>query len=601
MYSCEFPSNGRETPGTNVTAVAMPTPRSTHDDSYAHDHCSLRRTASCARFTLSLPLLFVVCWIVTIAYQIGIGAYQDDFYYEDTAPHFVTGVMVADYLRTSPGSNPIAYAEQYYLRSPKVAFGRWPPLFHILQGVVYLVFGASKATALVLVAAIAAMSCACLCSRISQLYGFHVATLALAVYVGFAIVRWHALLVMSDLLTTLFCAVATFELIDFLLTRRSRHLALGMVWTVLALLTKETAIHLLLLAPVAFVIVDRGKVVRDWRYGILVTVILTLGGGLLLIRLFSGLGVHGYHDLNDLLRRMTQVKDYGAVISAFLEIAPGFVLFLAACGVVASECRRVCDETTVHVRICVAWIGVVVIFFLVSPAPPGGRYFMPALIPLTMLVAHLFYALRDSFMNRSRLAGRLIPTTVAAAAILTSPQANEGGVRGYLPLAKAIPVEADTVSLISSNAFGEGAFVSDRLLVDRKQLGVVLRGSKVLATSDWHGTDYRLLRNNASDIHAFLRDTPVHYIVLDLHRFSNTQLSADRELLRRALEEHPQEFRTIGRFPVLRGSTTYEDAVVVYENLGTKGRRAESLSLQLNNGLGQTLKLERHSPATIRP
>ena len=538
-------------------------------------------------FRASAP--FAIFWVVAIIYQSLAGAYQDDFYYDDTAPHFVTGVMVADYLRTSFGRDPVAYAEQFYLRSPKVAFGRWPPLFHLLQGAVYFVCGASKATALVLVAAIPAAIAAQIFSRSSRLYGAGIALLAVLVFASFALVREHSLLVMSDLLTVLFSTMAAFAIADFLTNRRSRHLLLAATWTFLALLTKETAIHVLLFVPAAVAVVDGRKILRDWRYVAFAVALIALGGGFLVFRLHSGLGIHGYQNAGQLLSAMTHLDNSRKVFGSFFGVAPPVVFVLAACAVVAAVRRQASAEVNIHVRLWTTWLGAIVLFFLTSPAPPASRYFMPALIPLTMLVADLLHTMHSRMS--SRVAAWVVPSVVTAAVIFTAPEMAWRGMRGYAPVARSISIAQDVVTLISSDAGGEGAFICERLIADRDQRGIVLRGSKVLASSDWRGTDYQLLKRTIAEMHAYLCDVPVHYIALDTHP-GEFDATPDRELLQKTLEEFPQEFRPVERFRLAQGDVPFEDAVTVYENLNARGRRPESIQMEIRHARNRTLELQ---------
>ncbi|MCU0244955.1 MAG: glycosyltransferase [Bryobacter sp.] len=71
--------------------------------------------------------------------------------YPDESAHFMTGLMIRDYLLTWPPAPPLRYAEQYYLHYPKVAFGHWPPLFHTVAAVWWLFVPPSRVTALLLV------------------------------------------------------------------------------------------------------------------------------------------------------------------------------------------------------------------------------------------------------------------------------------------------------------------------------------------------------------------------------------------------------------------------------------------------------------------
>ncbi len=87
-----------------------------------------------------------------IASQILSGAYRSDFAADSDEPsHVVSSLMVRAYLAHGLGSNPIKFAEQYYVHFPKVGIGHWPPLFYCAEAVWMLVFGASRATLLLLV------------------------------------------------------------------------------------------------------------------------------------------------------------------------------------------------------------------------------------------------------------------------------------------------------------------------------------------------------------------------------------------------------------------------------------------------------------------
>ena len=47
----------------------------------------------------------------------------------DPPARFISGVMAYDYPRTAFGSDPLAFAQSYYVRYPKVANGHWPPFY----------------------------------------------------------------------------------------------------------------------------------------------------------------------------------------------------------------------------------------------------------------------------------------------------------------------------------------------------------------------------------------------------------------------------------------------------------------------------------------
>jgi len=65
----------------------------------------------------------------------------------DESAHFVTGRMVADYLSTFPHTPMLQFAKYSYIHRPKIAIGHYPPLFYFIQGLWFLLFGASRQSA----------------------------------------------------------------------------------------------------------------------------------------------------------------------------------------------------------------------------------------------------------------------------------------------------------------------------------------------------------------------------------------------------------------------------------------------------------------------
>jgi hypothetical protein len=73
--------------------------------------------------------LVLVAFAVLIAgLQIYGGAYTAECdAHPDEAAHFVSSLLVHDYLAQWPWPNPLPWAMDYYLHYPKVAIGQWPP------------------------------------------------------------------------------------------------------------------------------------------------------------------------------------------------------------------------------------------------------------------------------------------------------------------------------------------------------------------------------------------------------------------------------------------------------------------------------------------
>src|SRR5947209_9185195 len=76
--------------------------------------------------TLFIALVLVLQWVG--------GAYRSEFAgYPDEGAHYITGVMMRDYVAVHKLVSFRQYAEDYYLHYPKVALGHWPPVFYTVE------------------------------------------------------------------------------------------------------------------------------------------------------------------------------------------------------------------------------------------------------------------------------------------------------------------------------------------------------------------------------------------------------------------------------------------------------------------------------------
>ncbi|MGD1096409.1 MAG: hypothetical protein ABSB35_31000, partial [Bryobacteraceae bacterium] len=76
--------------------------------------------------------------------------------YPDEPAHYITSLMLRDYLTSAQWAHPMRFAEDYYLHYPKVTFGIWGPGFQILSAIWMLIFSHSRTSILLLMALITA-------------------------------------------------------------------------------------------------------------------------------------------------------------------------------------------------------------------------------------------------------------------------------------------------------------------------------------------------------------------------------------------------------------------------------------------------------------
>jgi hypothetical protein len=85
---------------------------------------------------------FALLALVTLVISRGISQGEFFFYYDEMS-HAMNGVFFRDLILDFPWRHPVEYAYQYYAKYPIISFPHWPPLFHFIEGLFFLVLGLS--------------------------------------------------------------------------------------------------------------------------------------------------------------------------------------------------------------------------------------------------------------------------------------------------------------------------------------------------------------------------------------------------------------------------------------------------------------------------
>jgi len=175
----------------------------------------------CVRPALSLDrafLHFLLFFVVTSALQFTSGSYESELGGDPDEPsHFVTGLMVGDYISALAPDSPMRFASNYYLHYPKVGLGHWPPLFYLVQAGWLLLFPASQVSVMalmaVLTAGLATMVCQAVRKELSTMEGVAVGVLLVCT----PLVQLHSRMVMAEILETalVFWATLAFKRTDY--------------------------------------------------------------------------------------------------------------------------------------------------------------------------------------------------------------------------------------------------------------------------------------------------------------------------------------------------------------------------------------------------
>jgi 4-amino-4-deoxy-L-arabinose transferase-like glycosyltransferase len=87
-----------------------------------------------------LCALVIICIACTLFVT---SARDEDFWWTDSASFALNGEMVRDYLISGLGRNPMAFASEWFLRYPALTISLYPPLFPVVEAIVFQIFGFS--------------------------------------------------------------------------------------------------------------------------------------------------------------------------------------------------------------------------------------------------------------------------------------------------------------------------------------------------------------------------------------------------------------------------------------------------------------------------
>ncbi|MDG2125342.1 MAG: hypothetical protein P8J87_16685, partial [Verrucomicrobiales bacterium] len=213
---------------------------------------------------------FLASLAICLAIQVHGTAFSTDLSaHPDEPAHAVTGLMIRDYLAGGflESNNPMAFAQNYYDRFPKVALGHYPPAFYILESV-WLLPARSIPACIALIAALATtlLTLCYICIRKSFPDLPSLAAFLPAAAVPFVPMVGNSLvMVMSDLMLAVCCLGATMAFAKF---AEKPSFKLALLFGILASaagLTKASGLLLAIVPPTTCLLSGRIKLLLDKR------------------------------------------------------------------------------------------------------------------------------------------------------------------------------------------------------------------------------------------------------------------------------------------------------------------------------------------------
>jgi Dolichyl-phosphate-mannose-protein mannosyltransferase len=509
-------------------------------------------------------LAFAALLAIVVTLQILSGAYASGFgSYPDEPADLVTSLMFRDFIASLDFRHPVQFAVQYYYHYPKVAIGVWPPVLYAALGTWFLLVGASRVSAMMFIALLAATTASIIYFAGKRLIGRWAGILAAVLFAASPLVQEASTRVMSEHLVTLGMLVSTLCFARFMRSERiSDGLAFGSV-AAAAILTHGNAWALGLVPGLALALTNRWYLLR--RPGLWLAALPVL--------VFC---IPWY------VFAPSIIDARGGSIASFIVAAvPGYTWFLymdlglpvlifALIGVWHTTIRvrprsQVAPEWAALAGLAIATFGL----HCVLPVPVDSRYVVLLTPPVVLFAAAGVN--RIAYLVAFRLpigAVRAGLALILIAAFGTESfalplQLRNGGygalVRGVMSRVSHVP----QIWLVSSDATGEGCLIAAVALREPHPESYVLRGKTLLAGGDWFGRNTQDRFDTPAKLAKLLDDMRVTIIVIDDSVAPKDRLPYHARLKNLVANEN-ETWELIGSYPQIKDGVVFPNSLHVY-------------------------------------
>jgi hypothetical protein len=530
----------------------------------------------------SRVLLFFLYFICVVLLQWRDDAFRSELGGDPDEPaHYVTGLMVHDYIAAGFPGSPLPYARDYYLHYPKVALGHWPPFFYLVQAAWTLVFTTSRTSVMLLMAAITALLATVLCESLRDEFSLAVGMGAAALMISLPAIEESSHLLMAEMLVALLVLLAVLAYGRYLDTEGWRPAAWFGIWFTLALLTKGSAIQLALVPPVAVLFGRRWHLLRRFSFWLPAILVLSIAGPWYL-------WVPGAQ--HESVARFGGLKFFrGRLTAPPVEWAGmlGVVLLFAATLGLLICCRQILRGSAKGMW--TASLGVLLGAYLARLfiGAYEDRHLVvniPVLLMFTAMSAA--WCLRQPRWQRLKATPRNLVVGLVLIALLSfnvraSPIKQHYGFSEVAQDLLSRPDFKDSVFLICGSPTSEGVLISEVAARESRPGHIVLRATKMLTSQDWMGLHYQPIFHDQEDVLQYLESIPTGIVIID----GEGRETPHGHLLLQAIQLHPEKWELLAQYPPSTGSDFRAGDIQVYRLIGHEGRPISKIRIPMRSGL----------------
>jgi len=496
--------------------------------------------------------VFLLLLALAVLLQWAAGTFSSEMaHYPDEGAHYVTSLMVRDYVASGFPGKPVAFAERFYVRFPKIAFGAWPPLFHLVLGAWLLPVPDGRNGVFLMMALIMAMTGYLLYRSLRPVAGWAAGLLIAVLLVLLPVNQALTSTVMADSLIMLIELAAAMLIARWLKSGANWDAIWVGIVVGLACTSKGSGMAAILAVPLAIVWSRRWVLLR--KPGIyaaaLITGAMSFAVQLQALRLLDKASSLNPFTLAGLWRSS---EFYLAFLYHGLGWALWGLILLGAIATAGSVKRR---EGAWELWASMGAMAIsVLLFYIVIPHSPEGRYLLATIAPALVFLAPGARKLASVLPSGGIADSWRVPLVLGCVMavflgfVFEIPKVPHFGFRDAAVWLKNHPL-AGQRCLIVSDSSGEGGFVAEvASMADRRVPGPsVMRVSKFLFVSNWNMGHYRLVYADAGTALADIERMGISYVVVDGTPGLCGQPHCEQ--VRQMLEQYPDRLSLVQRFP----------------------------------------------------
>lgn len=518
-----------------------------------------------SRLTWRDALFFLPLFAIVVGLQVASGAYHCEFGgYPDEPAHYVTSLMVRDYIAQMHWFSPTQFAEDYYAHYPKVAMGHWPPLLYVVQGAWMLIFSPARASVLLELALLTAILAFSVYALVKARFGWAAGVAAALLLACLPEIQLYTDEIMAETLLILVSLWGAVFFARYLDSERWRDSLWFGIFSALAVMTKGNGWELAFVPPVALILTRRWRLLSRASFWLPVLVVVVT---CLPWQIWSFPMAHRGWTGGD----QPNVSYTLEAMGEFLKVLGGFMgPVLTAVAVVGIAVTVVVPFFRGSVEafwaVMLALIFGVWAFHVLIPAGIESRKMIVAIPALILFLFAGTKWIADRIPVGVRLARWRPAALMALLAVVFAfqtfaiPREIHYGFTEAAAFIAAKKDPRDLVVLVSSERDGEGMLVSEVAMQEHRPTHTILRGTKALSTSDWTGGAYKSLFKSSADLQAYLVTTGVGLVVTDTYPSKIRYMH--HQLLLQAIRDNPRSWQLLETFPT--GKPGPSDQIQVY-------------------------------------